>query len=69
MTYGDKLANENPFFYCEECYRPLHYSADSQLLYDDYQVYEYGARAFLLVCLRFHRVWPILTSVLWADHE
>jgi len=40
VTYGDVLANENPFFYCEECYRPMHYSKEGHLLYD-YQVYPY----------------------------
>jgi hypothetical protein len=41
VTYGDKLANENPFFFCEECYRPLHYSFQGNLLYNDFQVYSY----------------------------
>jgi len=41
VTYGDKLASENPFFYCEECYRPLHYSYEGNLLYNDFQVYSY----------------------------
>jgi snRNA-activating protein complex subunit 3 len=41
VTYGDKLASENPFFYCEECYRPMHYSYQGSLLYNDFQVYPY----------------------------
>jgi len=41
VTYGDKLANENPFFYCEECYRTMHYTPDNKLIYDDFSVFEY----------------------------
>jgi hypothetical protein len=41
VTYGDKLASENPFFCCEQCYRPLHYSVSGNLLYNDFQVYSY----------------------------
>lgn len=53
VTYGDKLASDNPFFWCEECYRPMHYRADGTLLYDDFQVYEYGQRR-LFRCCPFH---------------
>lgn len=42
VTYDDKLSSENPFFYCEQCYRPLHYSLNNELLYDDFRVYSYG---------------------------
>jgi hypothetical protein len=70
VTYGDKLASENPFFYCEECYRPLHYSVRGTLLYSDYQVYQYGQTrlrclqlsysfTFRLSLISF-RLWPWL---------
>jgi snRNA-activating protein complex subunit 3 len=35
VTYGDRLAPENPCFYCERCYRPLHFTSDGKLLYND----------------------------------
>jgi len=41
VAYGDKLAATSPCFYCEQCYEPLHYSKDGQLLYDDFQVFPY----------------------------
>lgn len=41
VTYGDKLADEHPTFFCEECYRSLHYSEKGELLYNDFQVYAY----------------------------
>jgi len=41
ITYGDKLADENPYFYCDKCYRPFHYSYEGKLLYQDFEVYPY----------------------------
>lgn len=41
VTYGDKLAPENPFFYCDACYQQLHYDAAGNLLYEDFQVFPY----------------------------
>lgn len=41
VTFGDKLAPENPCFFCDKCYQPLHYSADNMLLYQGYEVYPY----------------------------
>ena len=41
VAYGDRLANENPMFYCSNCYDMLHYDTDGQLLYDDFTVYDY----------------------------
>eukprot|EP00026_Physarum_polycephalum_P005168 Phypoly_transcript_05197.p1 GENE.Phypoly_transcript_05197~~Phypoly_transcript_05197.p1 ORF type:complete len:577 (+),score=165.53 Phypoly_transcript_05197:201-1733(+) len=41
ITIGDKLSPENPCFYCDLCYHPLHYTEDNQLLYDDYLVFPY----------------------------
>ena len=41
VTYGDKLSPENPCFYCDRCFKPLHYGPDGKALYDDYDVYQY----------------------------
>jgi len=41
VTYGDKMAPQNPCFYCEQCYRLVHYLEDGNLLYSDYSVYPY----------------------------
>jgi len=41
VTFGDKLSPENPCFYCDKCYQPLHYSADDLLLYQGFEVYPY----------------------------
>lgn len=40
VTYRDRLAPEEPCFFCEICYRQLHYSEDGYLLYDDFEQYE-----------------------------
>jgi len=41
VTHGDKYAPENPCFYCEDCYKVLHYSKDGKLEYDDFRVFPY----------------------------
>jgi len=42
VTYGDRLAHENPFFWCESCYKLYHYNANGVILYSDFQVYPYS---------------------------
>ncbi|KAJ4456011.1 putative snRNA transcription factor [Paratrimastix pyriformis] len=41
VTYRDRLAPEEPFFYCERCYGPLHYDSQGKLLYNDFEVFRY----------------------------
>lgn len=41
VTIDDKLAPENPCFFCEQCYKPLHYKQDGTLLYNDFKVFRY----------------------------
>eukprot|EP01117_Protostelium_nocturnum_P020269 TRINITY_DN9035_c0_g1_i1.p1 TRINITY_DN9035_c0_g1~~TRINITY_DN9035_c0_g1_i1.p1 ORF type:complete len:346 (+),score=58.12 TRINITY_DN9035_c0_g1_i1:159-1196(+) len=41
MTLNDKVAPENPSFFCDNCFQPLHYSCDNQLLFGDFEVYPY----------------------------
>lgn len=41
VTIGDKLSPENPCFYCDLCYHPLHYDEDNQLVYGNYLVFPY----------------------------
>ncbi len=48
VTYGDRLASENPFFYCEECFQPLHYDVNGDILYSDFNVYNYGMSLVVL---------------------
>eukprot|EP00164_Ancoracysta_twista_P009836 GFYU01014655.1.p1 GENE.GFYU01014655.1~~GFYU01014655.1.p1 ORF type:complete len:428 (-),score=24.28 GFYU01014655.1:16-1239(-) len=41
VTYADKLSPDNPCFFCEQCYRPFHYTYEGNLLYSDFEVYKY----------------------------
>ena len=41
VCFGDRLADQSPIFYCEQCYQPLHHSENGELLYDDFEVYAY----------------------------
>lgn len=41
VTYNDRMATEDPFFYCEHCYRPLHYDYEGRVLYSDFEVFPY----------------------------
>jgi len=41
VTYGDRLATQNPFFFCNKCYYKLHYDKDGELLSTDYRVFDY----------------------------
>jgi hypothetical protein len=42
VVFGDRLADSNPFYYCDHCYYMLHYDAVGELQYSDYQVYQYS---------------------------
>lgn len=41
VTLDDKLAGENPCYFCDNCYYLLHYSAEGSLLYNSFEVYDY----------------------------
>ncbi|XP_074289384.1 snRNA-activating protein complex subunit [Silene latifolia] len=41
VTLDDKLAAENPCYFCDTCYFLLHYSKDGELLYRNFKVYDY----------------------------
>ncbi|KNA06379.1 hypothetical protein SOVF_181460 isoform A [Spinacia oleracea] len=43
VTLDDKLAGENPCYFCDNCYYLLHYSAEGTLLYgyDSFEVHDY----------------------------
>ena len=41
LVFGDRLADMNPCLYCQHCYHSLHYTADGELLYDDFTVFPY----------------------------
>ncbi|XP_022142620.1 snRNA-activating protein complex subunit [Momordica charantia] len=41
VTLDDKWAQENPCYFCEDCYFLLHYSKEGNLLYNDFVVYDY----------------------------
>lgn len=41
ITYGDRLALNNPTHFCQHCYHMLHYRTDGSLLYDDFNVFPY----------------------------
>lgn len=40
VTYDDKHAPSCPFFWCDACYRAMHYGCDGKLLYD-HKVFPY----------------------------
>jgi len=41
LTYNDKYSLEDPSFYCDQCFKQLHYSKDGSLIYSDFEVYSY----------------------------
>ncbi|GLT64392.1 hypothetical protein SLA2020_368900 [Shorea laevis] len=41
VTVDDKLAPENPCYFCRDCYFLLHYGKDESLQYSDFSVYDY----------------------------
>ncbi|GKA34482.1 snRNA-activating protein complex subunit isoform X1 [Tanacetum coccineum] len=41
VTRGDKLAQEDPCYFCDDCYNKLHYVNEQlELVYDDFKVYK-----------------------------
>ncbi|XP_077237488.1 snRNA activating complex family protein isoform X2 [Tasmannia lanceolata] len=41
VTVNDKWAQENPSYFCDNCYFLLHYAEDGSLLYNEFTVYDY----------------------------
>lgn len=41
ITFGDKLADSHPAYFCMHCYHPLHYASDGTVLDDDFHVMPY----------------------------
>ncbi|KAF9592167.1 hypothetical protein IFM89_012661 [Coptis chinensis] len=41
VTVDDKWAQENPCYFCDNCYYLLHYTEDGSLLYHEFTVYDY----------------------------
>ncbi|PRP87976.1 hypothetical protein PROFUN_02713 [Planoprotostelium fungivorum] len=41
ITINDRLAPENPCYFCDNCFGPLHYDDTGMAVYEDYQVYPY----------------------------
>ena len=41
VTHHDRMVPMTPFFWCEDCFTSLHYNAQGQLLYTDFQVFPY----------------------------
>jgi len=41
VTRGDPVAPENPCFFCDKCYGPLHYREDGTPLYTNIETYPY----------------------------
>lgn len=46
VTHNDKNAPTNPAFWCDDCYRQMHYDEGGHACYKDYKafcyMYEYG---------------------------
>ena len=41
LTYADIAAPDSPAFWCEDCYKMLHYTKDDKLLDPDHKVFPY----------------------------
>ncbi|PIA55437.1 hypothetical protein AQUCO_00700022v1, partial [Aquilegia coerulea] len=41
VTVDDKWSQENPCYFCDNCYQIFHYKEDESLLYDEFTVYDY----------------------------
>lgn len=41
VTWEDQLADESPMFFCEDCFKALHYNKNLQLTYDSFRVFSY----------------------------
>jgi len=41
VTYEDKNVPHTPFFWCNECFKLMHYDAEGQALYTDFRVFPY----------------------------
>jgi hypothetical protein len=41
VVFDDRLAVDNPTFFCQHCYHMLHYDQEGVLLYDDFKVFPY----------------------------
>lgn len=41
VVYGDKRAPQNPFLFCDSCFKLLHYDEEGALLYDDFKTFQY----------------------------
>ncbi|XP_068655154.1 snRNA-activating protein complex subunit [Aristolochia californica] len=41
VTADDKWAQENPSYFCDDCYFLLHYGKDGSLIYNEFNVYDY----------------------------
>lgn len=40
-TFGDRLVDKSPYFFCHGCYQMLHYDCEGNLLYKDFAVFPY----------------------------
>ncbi|KAL4449459.1 hypothetical protein ABPG77_007103 [Micractinium sp. CCAP 211/92] len=41
VTYDDRAAPHTPFFWCEDCFRLMHYDEQGSALYTDFRVFPY----------------------------
>ena len=41
VTHNDRNAPSNPAFWCEDCYRQMHYSEEGYAYYTDYTAFYY----------------------------
>uniref|UniRef100_A0A1D1ZPJ3 snRNA-activating protein complex subunit 3 n=1 Tax=Auxenochlorella protothecoides TaxID=3075 RepID=A0A1D1ZPJ3_AUXPR len=42
VTYDDRYAPASPFFWCQGCFRAMHYDASGTALYTDFRVFPYA---------------------------
>ena len=41
VTYDDQQAPHSPYFWCEECFKSMHYDKEGDARYTDYIVFPY----------------------------
>ena len=41
MTYNDREALQNRMYFCEDCFRRLHYDQAGRVLFSDFRVFPY----------------------------
>lgn len=52
VTYEDRVATSSPFFWCDACFRELHYNARGRARFTDFKVFPYSMENHAFVAQR-----------------